>query len=64
MVMNEADQLLLLEWIGELEQLLRVARAGVWLARYDPADAAAREAVKATLAEFRARAAGGPGGQG
>jgi len=53
---NEADRLLL-EWIKELEQLLRVTRAAARLARYVPA---AREAVTTTLAEFRARAAAGP----
>lgn len=57
---NEAERALL-EWIRELEQLLRVARAEIGLARYEPA---ARETVKTTLAEFRARAAAGPGWQG
>jgi len=56
---NEADRLLM-EWIGELEQLLRVTRAAVRLARYDPA---AHETVNTTLAEIRARAAAVPGRQ-
>jgi len=53
---NDAERALL-EWIDELERVLRAARSEIYLARYEPE---AREAVKKSLAEFRALAAAGP----